>query len=143
MAKCPSCGASVNAADKRCSKCGAKLDNQKSNTPSSKLIIGIVIIVIILVIVGAFSSGVFTSHDAQADTAKDDESSQSAKEVNNDNSNSDETADTEYWASVKAEKFHLPDCEWAQKISEDNKVIYDSREDALSDGKIPCGECDP
>ena len=50
---------------------------------------------------------------------------------------------TEYWASAKAEKFHLPTCEWAEKISDDNKIIYQSRDDAIEDGKVPCGACNP
>ena len=148
MAKCPSCGAEIKASAKRCSKCGAKLDNQKSNTSSSKMIIAIVVVIAVIAIVGAFASGIFTNNTGAVDNTADDASDKTVDQVSNDTksddkSSSSESSATEYWASVKADKFHLPDCEWAEKISEDNKIVYDSREDAIADGKEPCGACNP
>ena len=142
MAKCPNCGASVNSSDKRCSKCGTLLD-KKSNSP--KLIIGILAVVVIIAIVGAFASGIFngdtsTSSVSQDTSVSDNTPTETVKPSSNDDSSS---ANTEYWASAKAEKFHTPDCEWAQKISESNKIVYHSRDDAIADGKVPCGACNP
>lgn len=48
-----------------------------------------------------------------------------------------------YVCSQKSDKFHLPDCEWAQKISPKNKITYNSRDAAISDGRIPCQVCNP
>lgn len=155
MAKCPSCGAIVTTSDKRCSKCGAKLDNK--NKSSSKLIIGIVVVVAILALVGAFASGVFNGSDATTDVA-DQASSQSAAPVEEPTTTTDDvdtssqsassddessSSSSEYWASAKSDKFHDPSCEWAQKISSKNKIVYDSREDAIADGKVPCSVCNP
>lgn len=140
MDKCPSCGAEVKASDKRCSKCGADL-TKKTNS-SSKLIIGVVAVIIIVAIVGAFASGVFNTN-APDTVVKDNSEVETVHPVSDNNSDSNSSANTEYWASAKAEKFHTPDCEWAQKISDNNKVIYHSREDAIEDGKVPCGVCNP
>ena len=49
----------------------------------------------------------------------------------------------EYWASAKSDKFHRPDCEWAQKISSKNKKVYHSRDDAIAAGNVPCEVCNP
>lgn len=147
MEKCPSCGADVNASDKRCSKCGAKLDSKTSNTSSSKMIIAVIAVIAIIAIVGAFASGIFTNNNEAVDSANDDAPTETVDSVSDDNtkdkSSSSESTTTEYWASAKTDKFHLPDCEWAEKISEDNKIIYNSREDAIADGKEPCSVCNP
>lgn len=154
MPKCPSCGAEVKPSDKRCSKCGAALNEKKSNNSSSKLIIGVIAVIVIIAIVGALASGVFTGNDT-SDVSQDSSSQvitpNTSEKTSSDNSQSESSSNddssasssTEYWASAKAEKFHLPDCEWAQKISDSNKIIYQSREDAIEDGKVPCGVCNP
>lgn len=151
MAKCPSCGNDLNASDKRCSKCGAKLDKEKSNN-SSKLLIGIIVIIVILAVVGALAGGVFNSNET--DDISKDSSSNAVSPVNENKTtnsqsqsgssdNSSPATGTEYWASAKTDKFHLSSCEWAQKISDNNKIVYNSREDAISDGKKPCSVCNP
>ena len=129
MEECPNCGAKVNATDKRCSKCDKKKKNQKM--PSSKIIISVIIVVVIIAILGAFASGVFNGNDSSV---------QSADSANHDGQ---ESTGSVYWGSTQTDKFHLPDCEWAEKISEDNKIVYHSREEAISDGKEPCGVCNP
>lgn len=143
MAKCPYCDAEVSESDIRCKKCGKEL-NKKSKV-SSKLIIGIVAVVIVIAIVGAFAGGVFNS--APSDTVASDSANAQTVEPQSDDSssqsNSSASASTEYWASAKADKFHKPDCKWAQKISDSNKIIYQSREDAIDDGKVPCTVCNP
>ena len=148
MVKCPKCGAKVNFFDKRCSKCGQEIKT------GSRVLIGIVVIVIIIAIIGVFASGIL-SNDTTADVNdvnNADSDSSSIKETASNDDSQEDTSDsqddassshTEYWASDKAVKFHKPSCEWAQKISESNKIIYDSREDAIADGRQPCGECNP
>ena len=134
MAKCPKCGTVVAENDKRCSKCGEPLSNTKK---SSNKLIAIIAIVAIVAIAGVLASGIFSSDSSTADIETQSETVEPVIE-------DDETNEpTEYWASEKAEKFHLPTCEWAEKISEDNKIIYQSREDAIADGKVPCGACNP
>ncbi|MBQ7929182.1 MAG: zinc ribbon domain-containing protein [Methanobrevibacter sp.] len=147
MDKCPNCGKEVKKSDIRCSHCGKEL-NKKSKV-SSKLIIGIIAVIVIIAIAGAFASGVFnnnTQDQAVSDNANTESVAPQSDDSQSQSSSSDDSsssASTEYWASAKAEKFHTPDCEWAQKISESNKIVYQSRDDAIADGKVPCGACNP
>jgi len=48
-----------------------------------------------------------------------------------------------YIASKNSVVFHKPDCRWAQNISEDNRVTYNSRDEAIKAGKRPCKSCNP
>ena len=48
-----------------------------------------------------------------------------------------------YWASANSNKFHYPSCEWAQKISGKNKIVFNSREEAINSGYSPCQVCSP
>lgn len=52
-------------------------------------------------------------------------------------------SDVTYWASANSDKFHYPNCEWAQKISSKNKVVFHSRDEALNSGYSPCHVCSP
>jgi len=53
------------------------------------------------------------------------------------------TAGYNYVASKNSQVFHKPGCRWAQKISEENLVTYNSREEAIKAGKRPCKSCNP
>lgn len=48
-----------------------------------------------------------------------------------------------YTASSKAEKFHLPSCSAAGRISDENRVWFASRDEAIAEGYSPCGMCEP
>ena len=48
-----------------------------------------------------------------------------------------------FWASSNSGKFHKPSCEWAQKISSKNKVVFHSKDEAISSGYSPCSVCNP
>jgi len=48
-----------------------------------------------------------------------------------------------YVASKNSGVFHKPDCRWAQNISEENRISYSSREEAIKAGKRPCKSCNP
>ena len=62
--------------------------------------------------------------------------------VNSDSSSSSDSSAT-FWASKKSGKFHDPSCEWAQKISDKNKVVFNSRNEAIANGYTPCDVCNP
>jgi hypothetical protein len=53
------------------------------------------------------------------------------------------TAGYIYIASKNSSVFHKSDCRWAQNISEENRVTYNSREEAIKAGKRPCKTCNP
>ena len=48
-----------------------------------------------------------------------------------------------YVANSNTGKFHEVSCKWGQKISEHNKVSFDSRNEAISQGYQPCKVCNP
>jgi hypothetical protein len=48
-----------------------------------------------------------------------------------------------YVASKNSSVFHKPDCGSATRISQDNLVIYNTREEAIAAGKRPCKSCNP
>jgi methylphosphotriester-DNA--protein-cysteine methyltransferase len=47
-----------------------------------------------------------------------------------------------YVASKIRQPFHDPSCEWAKKISEDNKLEFTSWADAMKEHR-PCKVCNP
>lgn len=61
------------------------------------------------------------------DTSSDSSASQSGSYIGNSNSH----------------KFHYPNCKWGLKISDKNKVIFTSRQDAINQGYTPCKVCSP
>lgn len=67
----------------------------------------------------------------------------SALEGDSSSSSSSSSSGQTYWASSNSNKFHYPGCEWAQKISSKNKVVFNSREEALNSGYRPCEVCGP
>jgi micrococcal nuclease len=52
-------------------------------------------------------------------------------------------AEYKYIASKSSTVFHKPDCRWAKNISAENLVGYNTRDDAIKDGKRPCQWCKP
>ena len=45
--------------------------------------------------------------------------------------------------SLKSNKYHYPDCQWAKKIKPENEIWFTSSEDARSQHYVPCGVCHP
>ncbi|HDZ23972.1 MAG TPA: hypothetical protein ENH70_05470 [Desulfobacteraceae bacterium] len=43
----------------------------------------------------------------------------------------------------KSNVFHRPDCRQAQRISPQNVIGFDSRDEAVKSGRRPCGVCGP
>jgi methylphosphotriester-DNA--protein-cysteine methyltransferase len=48
-----------------------------------------------------------------------------------------------YWGSVNSNKFHYPSCRWAKRINPDNLIKFNSRDEALKAGYVPCKVCQP
>lgn len=48
-----------------------------------------------------------------------------------------------YVSSINSDKFHNTGCQYVDNISSGNKVYYETREDAIADGKTACSVCDP
>lgn len=48
---------------------------------------------------------------------------------------------SEYVGSIDSDKYHHPNCRWAEKISPENEIWFDSKEDAQAAGYSPCGTC--
>ena len=51
--------------------------------------------------------------------------------------------DGKYIGNSNTGKFHKTTCKWGQKISSNNKVTFNSRNDAISQGYQPCKVCNP
>lgn len=45
--------------------------------------------------------------------------------------------------SIKSNKYHYPDCEWAKKIKPSNQIWFSSPADAVAHGYVPCKVCNP
>lgn len=142
MIRCPKCGHKNPDNAKGCGNCGVELPAKpsKSNSSNTKIIV-VVAIIAIIAIVGVFASGMLSN--TPSDNVNVDDKSDVVSPVVDNNTSDDDSSSTVYWASSKAEKFHLPTCEWAQKISESNKIVYHSRDEAIDDGKVPCTACNP
>lgn len=52
-------------------------------------------------------------------------------------------APIKFVGSINSNKYHYSDCQWAQKIKHENKIWFDSNEDAERAGYRPCKTCDP
>ena len=48
-----------------------------------------------------------------------------------------------YFASKRSNKFHETYCSQGSKIKNSNRIYYNSRREALNDGKKPCKHCQP
>lgn len=143
--KCPECQKDIPDNAKGCPFCGYEFPKNKSSVSSTK-IIAIVAIILVICIGAIFASGMFTSSNDNTsidDNSQDNVSTDKKTITNYDSGDNASTTATVYWASAKSDKFHLPSCEWAQKISSANKIVYDSRDDAIADGKVACEVCNP
>ncbi len=48
-----------------------------------------------------------------------------------------------YVPSILRDPFHVSSCRWARKISTENLVGYDNRDQAIADGHRACKVCKP
>ena len=54
-----------------------------------------------------------------------------------------ETAATAYIGNSNSKKFHTPDCSYAKKLKDENKVSFKTRDEAVNEGYKSCGRCKP
>jgi hypothetical protein len=45
--------------------------------------------------------------------------------------------------SIKSNKYHYPNCTWAEKIKPENEIWFSSSADAKAHGYVPCKVCNP
>jgi len=64
-------------------------------------------------------------------------------EVKEEKPASSKASSVSYIGNKNSKKFHLPDCQWAEKISRGNRVYFKSRDEALKAGYEPCKVCRP
>lgn len=48
-----------------------------------------------------------------------------------------------YVGSIKSNKYHYPDCYWAEQIEPENLIWFSSAREALDMGYVPCKVCSP
>ena len=48
-----------------------------------------------------------------------------------------------YVGNANSKKFHYTDCSAAQKMKASNRVTFNSREEAVAAGYVPCKKCSP
>jgi len=60
-----------------------------------------------------------------------------------DESDGNEESERNFVGSSTSKKYHLPDCRYALKIKQENKVYFQSAEEAKSQGYLPCKSCHP
>ena len=48
-----------------------------------------------------------------------------------------------YVGSSTTKKFHLKDCQWAQKMKDENKVYLSGYNEFIKQGYTPCKTCNP
>jgi len=48
-----------------------------------------------------------------------------------------------YVGSRNSNKYHYTWCKWAQKVKPSNKVVFNSAQEAIQAGYIPCKVCKP
>jgi endonuclease YncB( thermonuclease family) len=63
------------------------------------------------------------------------------------NTHSDKLSDSDdsgsYIGNSNSGKFHKSTCKWGQKTAKHNRVYFNSRNDAVSQGYVPCKACNP
>ena len=53
------------------------------------------------------------------------------------------TTEVMYIGNRKSKRFHYPTCRSVTQMSEKNKIEFTSREEAIDNGYVPCGDCNP
>jgi hypothetical protein len=48
-----------------------------------------------------------------------------------------------FWGSKKSNKYHEPSCYWAKQIKNENRIIFQTRRDAINRNYVACKVCDP
>jgi len=64
-------------------------------------------------------------------------------EVKEEKPASSKTVSASYIGNKNSKKFHLLNCQWAEKIAPGNRVYFKSRDEAIKSGYEPCKVCRP
>ena len=80
---------------------------------------------------------------ADGNTHVADTHSSSSSSHSTHSSDSSSSGSGSYVANANTGKFHLTSCNSVSKMSEGNKIFLSSREDAISQGYVPCKICNP
>lgn len=48
-----------------------------------------------------------------------------------------------YVGNLSSHVFHMARCPGARSMNEENRVVFDTREEAIAQGYTPCGQCEP
>lgn len=81
--------------------------------------------------------------DENQTAQKADSSAVLGEQIKNSQEQLDQEKIGKFVGSVKSNKFHLPDCPYAKKIKDENKIWFDSIQDAESQGYVPAKCCNP
>ncbi|MBR1757681.1 MAG: DUF1294 domain-containing protein [Lachnospiraceae bacterium] len=85
-----------------------------------------------------------TEKNPDADTFQTYHELYAVRETGEDDEHPEENETRDYVLNTKSMKFHLPDCKYVGEIYEGHKQeFHGTREDLLSQGYTPCGNCKP
>lgn len=59
------------------------------------------------------------------------------------NTNAVSSTEENYIGNKKTRKFHTPNCKWAKRTNSQNKISFQSRNEAVKAGFSPCQVCNP
>lgn len=48
-----------------------------------------------------------------------------------------------YVGNANSKIFHYADCKWVGKMSFENQILFNSRDEAINSGYRPCKKCSP
>ena len=49
----------------------------------------------------------------------------------------------QYVGNLNSHKFHIISCRYVGRMNPSNKVFFDTRDDAINEGYVPCKVCKP
>lgn len=105
----------------------------------------IAIVLILFLIVGVVAVSGCTSSDnttTPANTTMSNASTTTENTAATTNASTTST-NTTYIGNSNTHKFHLASCRYVSKMSEDHKVYFNTRDEAIAQGYVPCKVCNP
>ncbi len=103
-------------------------------------------LIIVLVALFSFGAGLLVSLDNNQEIVIQNPANYSASIVKDSSIKAEvnekeveETKEGVFIGSINSNKYHWPDCPWAKKIAEENRIQFNSEKEAQDAGYIPCG----